>query len=69
MNPIRMLGAVVFAVGVVLLAFAYNASNAPLDQISNTLTGRFTDRTMLYLVLGVVAAVGGALAALYGRRS
>ena len=44
MKPIQILGVVVFVVGVILLGFAYHASNAPLDQLSNTLTGRFTVR-------------------------
>ena len=68
MKPIQMLGVVVFAVGVVLLGFAYHASNAPLDQLSNTLTGRFTNQTMWYFVLGIAAALGGALLALFGKR-
>jgi drug/metabolite transporter (DMT)-like permease len=69
MKPAQMLGIVVFAVGVVLLGFAYHASNAPLDRLSNTLTGRFTNETMWYLVLGAAAALGGALLALFGKRS
>jgi drug/metabolite transporter (DMT)-like permease len=68
MKPIQMLGVVVFAVGAVLLGFAYHASNAPLDQLSNTLTGRFTNQTMWYFVLGAAAALGGALLALFGKR-
>jgi drug/metabolite transporter (DMT)-like permease len=68
MKPIQILGAVVFAVGAVVLGFAYHASNAPLDQLSNTLTGRYTNQTMWYFVLGAAAAVGGALLALFGKR-
>jgi drug/metabolite transporter (DMT)-like permease len=67
-KPIQILGVVVFVVGVILLGFAYHASNAPLDQLSNTLTGRFTDRTMWYVVLGAAAAVGGVLLFLFGKR-
>jgi Protein of unknown function (DUF3185) len=51
---------------VILLGFAYHASNAPLNQLSNTLTGRFTHETMRYLVLG--AEVGGVLLFLFGKR-
>jgi drug/metabolite transporter (DMT)-like permease len=68
MKPIQILGIVAFAVGAVLLGFAYHASNAPFDQLSNTLTGRFTDRTMWYFVLGAAAALGGALLVLFGKR-
>jgi drug/metabolite transporter (DMT)-like permease len=69
MNLNQLLGAAGLAVGVILLFFAYQASNAPVDQISNALTGRYTDQTMWYLVFGVVAAVGGGLLMLSGRRS
>jgi len=64
----RILGVIVFAIGVVLLILAYNASNAPLEELSNTLTGRYSDRTMWYLVLGIAAAVGGGLLATFGSR-
>jgi hypothetical protein len=67
MKPIQILGVVVFAVGAVLLGFAYHASNAPLDRLSNTLTGRFTNETMWYVVLGAAAALGGALLTLFGK--
>jgi drug/metabolite transporter (DMT)-like permease len=68
MKPIQILGIVVLVVGVILLGFAYHASNAPLDQLSNKLTGRFTDETMKYLVLGAAAATGGVLLFLFGKR-
>jgi hypothetical protein len=67
MSPVRMLGIVLFAVGIVVFYFGYHASNAPVDQLSNTLTGRFTDRTMWYFVGGAAAAIGGALLALFGK--
>ena len=68
MKTIQIAGVALLAVGVVLLGFAYHASNAPADQLADALTGRFTDRTMLYLGLGVAAAVGGGLLAVFGRR-
>ena len=68
MRPVQMLGIVIFVVGLILLGFAYHASNAPLDQLSNTLTGRFTNQTVWYFILGAAAALGGALLALFGKR-
>lgn len=68
MKLIQIVGLAALAVGAVLLGFAYHASNAPADQVADALTGRFTDRTMLYLWLGVAAAVGGGLLAVFGRR-
>jgi hypothetical protein len=64
----RIVGAVVFAVGAVLLGFAYHSSNAPLEQLSNTLTGRYSDHTMWYLAVGVAAVVGGGLLVMFGAR-
>ena len=68
MKPNQMTGIVVFAVGIVLLYFAYNASNAPVDQITNAVTGRFTSQTMWYLFGGIAATLGGGLLFLVGRR-
>ena len=69
MHMNQILGVVALALGAVLLGFAYHSSNAPIDQLSNTLTGRYTDQTMWYLGLGVVAAVGGGLLAVFGKRT
>jgi hypothetical protein len=68
MTPVRIAGAVLLAVGLALLGFAWHASQAPLDQLTNTLTGRFSDQTMWYCVAGIAAVVGGVLMVLVGRR-
>jgi LPXTG-motif cell wall-anchored protein len=68
MRMTQILGIVALVIGLVLLGFGYHASNAPLDQVSDALTGRFTDQTMWYLILGIVAAVGGVLLVAFGRR-
>ena len=68
MRMIQILGAVALVIGVVLMGLAYHASNAPMDQVSNAITGRFTDQTMWYLILGIAAAVGGVLLVAFGRR-
>ena len=41
----KIIGAVVFAVGVFLLVTAYNATQAPVEELSNTITGRYSDNT------------------------
>ena len=64
----RILGAALLAIGVVLLIFAYRASNAPLDQISAALTGRYSSQTMWYLILGIGGVIGGGLLFLTGSR-
>ena len=68
MRMTRIGGVALFAVGAVLLVFAYRSSNAPLEQISETMTGRYSDQTMWYLVVGVAAVIGGALLAVFGNR-
>ena len=68
MNATRLIGAVILAVGIVLLIFAYNASEAPVDQITNALTGRYSDRTMWYLILGVIGVVAGGILSLRSDR-
>ena len=60
MTQTNIIGLVVLAVGAVLLFFAWRASQAPMDQMSEALTGRFTGNTMWYLIGGVVGIVAGA---------
>jgi len=60
MTQTNIIGLVVLAVGAVLLFFAWRASQAPMDQMSEALTGRFTGNTMWYLLGGVVGVVAGA---------
>lgn len=64
----RITGAAVFAIGVLFLAFAYKASNAPLEQIADTLSGHYSDQTTWYLILGVGCAIGGGLLLALGIR-
>lgn len=60
MTQTNIIGLVVLAVGAVLLFFAWRASQAPIDQMSEALTGRFTGNTMWYLMSGLVGVVAGA---------
>ncbi len=67
--PMRQIvGAALFAVGAALLFAAYRASNAPLEQITDAVTGRYTDQTMFYLIGGVGCAIAGGLMLALGRR-
>jgi drug/metabolite transporter (DMT)-like permease len=69
MSGNRIIGLVLVVVGIVLLVFSMNASQAPVDQVTQTFTGRFTQTTMTYLIIGIIAVVGGGLLALRGRRA
>ncbi len=65
----KVIGIVLLAVGAVLLYFGFQATDAPLEQARETITGDYSDQTMLYLIGGAAAAVGGiALLLLGGKR-
>jgi hypothetical protein len=66
---VRVFGAMLLVAGIVLLIFGFHAENAPVNQLSHAFTGQYTDRTMTYLIVGAVAAVGGLVMALMGRRA
>ena len=68
-NPLQILGMAALLVAAVLLVLAWHASNAPIDQLSNALTGRFTEHTMWYVVLGAASAVSGGALLLAGKRA
>jgi drug/metabolite transporter (DMT)-like permease len=68
MNAGRTLGVAVLTLGVVLLGFAYHFSEAPIDQISNALTGRYTDSTMWYIIAGIAAVVAGGFLTVSAKR-
>jgi len=69
MNNTKILGLTLAVIGAVLLVIGYRASGTPVDQLVDTFTGSYTDRTMLYLIAGVAAVVGGGLLAAFGARS
>lgn len=68
MNTGQIIGIAVLVLGVVLLGFAHRFSEAPIDQISNALTGRYTDSTMWYVIAGIAAVVCGGFLTAFGRR-
>lgn len=59
MGKTKLIGIVLLAVGAVLLYFGFNAANAPVEEIGEALTGRYSNETMMYLVGGGIAAVAG----------
>lgn len=69
MNSKFIFGITVIVVGLVLLGFAQHASEAPADQISDMMTGRYSDTTVTYFVVGIAAIVFGGLSIVFGRRA
>jgi hypothetical protein len=62
------LSVILLAVGIVLLVFGINANNSFGSQVSRAFSGSPTDRTMWFLVSGIVCAVLGLFGLLWGAR-
>lgn len=68
MTTTKIVGVVLLVVGALLLFFGYQSSQAVGDQISEALTGRFSDATMWYLIGGAAAVCAGVFLAFFRRR-
>jgi hypothetical protein len=68
MGTKKIVGLVLLVVGAVLLYFGLQATDAPLEQARESLTGDYSDQTMLYLICGAAAGVGGVALLLVGKR-
>lgn len=55
----RILGIVLLAVGLLLLAFGINSSQAITEKVVEGVSGRFTDQTMWYILGGIAMILGG----------
>ncbi|PPK50216.1 DUF3185 family protein [Marinobacter persicus] len=60
MGSNKLIGLVLLVVGIGLLYFGYQATQSLSGQVTETLTGRFTDETMWYLIGGAAATAAGA---------
>lgn len=63
----KLIGVVLLVVGIILLYFGWQASQSMGGQLSETLTGRYTDETMWYLIGGAAAVVAGGFMAIFKR--
>jgi hypothetical protein len=69
MGSKKILGLVLLVAGAIALYFGFQATDAPLEEARETLTGDYSDQTMLYLIGGAAAAVAGlALLLFTGKR-
>jgi len=63
MNSGTILGITILVLGVVWLAFGLHATDAPLERLAETFTGRYSNDTQWALIGGAaIAAAGAALA-------
>jgi hypothetical protein len=66
MTQSTIIGLVALAIGALLLFFVWRATSAPVEQMTEALTGRFTNTTMWALIGGVVGVVLGIALLLRG---
>lgn len=59
MQPMKIIGLALIVLGAVVLYFGYSASQSVTEQLTEGLTGRFSDETMLYVLGGAIAIVTG----------
>lgn len=68
MHWTRILGIALLVAGAIALFMGWNASESLTEQVSETLTGRYTEDTRRYLIAGGVAAVVGLVLLVFGAR-
>jgi hypothetical protein len=59
MTQSNIVGLVALAIGTALLFFAWRASQAPVEQVTEALTGRYSGNTMWFLLGGLASVVAG----------
>lgn len=59
MSAAKLVGIVLLVVGIFLVVFGWQSSQGIDDQISEAVTGRFTDTTVWYFILGAAGVVAG----------
>lgn len=55
----QVIGIVLLVIGLLLLFFGWQSTQSVGDQLTEAVTGRFTETTMLYLIGGAAALVAG----------
>ncbi len=67
MNSNRVIGLVILVVGIVLLGFGINASQAFTEKVMENVVGRYTEHTMWYIIGGIAMIIGGGALAFMSR--
>jgi hypothetical protein len=63
----KILALALIVVGSILLFFAYQSSQSLGDQVTEAITGRFTESTTWFLILGAASAAVGVGLLLFNR--
>jgi drug/metabolite transporter (DMT)-like permease len=66
MSSQRILGLILLVAGALVLAFGLNATESIGDAVSEGVTGKYTDKTTLFIVGGAAALVAGAALTFFG---
>ena len=64
----NIVGLAIFAVGIVLLVFGFNASHSLSSDVSRFFTGNPTDKSIWFLIGGAAAVIVGLVVAIRGGR-
>jgi drug/metabolite transporter (DMT)-like permease len=59
MSTKRLIGIALLVAGIILLVLGYQSSQGLDDQITEAITGEFTDRTLWYWISGGISSVLG----------
>jgi len=65
----RLLGVALLIVGLGLVYFGWQATEAFDEQIRDAVTGQYSDETMWQLIGGAAAAIVGLLLAIFGGKT
>ncbi len=68
MNLTKNFGITIFSVGIVILLFAFTATQTWFESIFKGFAGYYTEHTMVALISGIAMVIGGALLAFSRRR-
>lgn len=69
MSNNRIFAIVLLVMGLIMLFFAYQSSQSLGDQVNEAFTGRFTDSTTWFLIIGAASAMAGLGMLLFSRSS
>jgi hypothetical protein len=59
MKTKKIVAIALLVLGGILVYFGINASEAPLEKITESITGRYSDETMYYLIGGALSLIVG----------
>ena len=62
MDIIRTFGIIALIVGVILLGFGLNSTQAFSEKVVEGVSGRYTENTMWYIITGLAMIIGGVFA-------